>query len=128
YRSIDSATMETLGRYTVDGVDYLSYGYSIPYTMELSLASGLDRLATLKDLEVFGFEEVDHRIGKPELEWMAVNRSQLKVMCGLQEDKMFRMLEPNREKAELRGYMQMLSPDVVHASCTSPSMPIGWLV
>ncbi|KAG0298911.1 hypothetical protein BGZ96_004218 [Linnemannia gamsii] len=82
-------------------------------TMELSLASGLGRLEGLKDLEVFGFEGVDHRIGKPELEWMAVHWPKLKVMRGLQEDDV--PGEKYRaEKTVLREYMQMLRPDVKH--------------
>lgn len=92
---------------------YPSFGQPIAGTMELSLASGLGRLGTLKDLEVFGFEGVDHRIGKPELEWMAVNWPKLKVMRGLQEDGI--LGERYRaEKAVLREYMQMLRPDVKH--------------
>ncbi|KAF9540886.1 hypothetical protein EC957_003633 [Mortierella hygrophila] len=92
---------------------YPSFGEPIEGTMELSLVSGLGRLGTLKDLEVFGFEGVDHRIGKPELEWMAVYWPKLKVMRGLQEDDV-----PGEryrdEKAVLREYMQMLRPDVKH--------------
>lgn len=38
--------------------------------MELSLSSGLGRLATLKRIEVLGFEILNHRIGKAELDWM----------------------------------------------------------
>ncbi|KAG0058488.1 hypothetical protein BGZ90_004921 [Linnemannia elongata] len=90
-----------------------SFGQPIAGTMELSLASGLGCLGTLKDLEVFGFEGVDHRIGKPELEWMAINWPKLKVMRGLQEDDV-----PGEryraEKAALREYMQMLRPNVKH--------------
>ncbi|KAG0061194.1 hypothetical protein BGZ89_011670 [Linnemannia elongata] len=89
------------------------FGQPIAGTMELSLASGLGCLGTLKDLEVFGFEGVDHRIGKPELEWMAINWPKLKVMRGLQEDDV-----PGEryraEKAALREYMQMLRPNVKH--------------
>lgn len=92
---------------------YPSFGQPIAGTMELSLASGLGCLGTLKDLEVFGFEGVDHRIGKPELEWMAINWPRLKVMRGLQEDDV-----PGEryraEKAALREYMQMLRPNVKH--------------
>ncbi|KAK3840281.1 MAG: hypothetical protein JOS17DRAFT_13920 [Linnemannia elongata] len=92
---------------------YPSFGQPIAGTMELSLASGLGRLGTLKDLEVFGFEGVDHRIGKPELEWMATSWPKLKVMRGLQEDGIpgdtYRA-----EKAVLREYMQLLRPDVKH--------------
>ncbi|KAF9102288.1 hypothetical protein BGX29_004758 [Mortierella sp. GBA35] len=40
----------------VDGVTYVQYSGPIPQTLKLSLASGLDRLSSLKDLEVFGFE------------------------------------------------------------------------
>ncbi|KAG0377216.1 hypothetical protein BGX24_006494 [Mortierella sp. AD032] len=92
---------------------YSTLAQPIPTTMELSLASGLDRLAALKDLEVFGFEGVDHRIGKPELEWMAVNWPKLKVMRGVQEDNIPGE-EFRAEKKMLREYFQVLRPDVVH--------------
>jgi hypothetical protein len=42
-----------------------------PDTLELSLESGLGLLEALANLETIGFEGVDHRIGKLELEWMA---------------------------------------------------------
>ncbi|KAF8926676.1 hypothetical protein BGZ47_002586 [Haplosporangium gracile] len=42
-------------------------------TLELSLASELNRLTPLKDLEVFALQCVNHRIGKNELDWMAEN-------------------------------------------------------
>lgn len=51
--------------------------------MELSLASRLGRLETLKGLEVFEFEGVGHRIGNPELEWMAVNWPHIESHAGI---------------------------------------------
>ncbi|KAG0273198.1 hypothetical protein BGZ95_010984 [Linnemannia exigua] len=56
----------------------------IPDTLALSLASGLDRLLTLRKLEVFGFEGVNHRIDYEELRWMGSNWPRLRVMRGLQ--------------------------------------------
>ncbi|KAF8941478.1 hypothetical protein BGZ47_007369 [Haplosporangium gracile] len=92
---------------------YPTFAQPIAGTMKLSLASGLGRLETLKELEVFGFEGADHRIGKSELEWMAVHWPKLKVLRGLQEDDVpgekYRV-----EKAVLREHMQMLRPDVKH--------------
>ncbi|KAK3841499.1 MAG: hypothetical protein J3R72DRAFT_491393 [Linnemannia gamsii] len=53
---------------------YLRYERPITNTLELTLGSGgLERLAGLKRLEVFGFEGVDHRIGEKELSWMVEN-------------------------------------------------------
>lgn len=101
--------------YEVDGVEYLRYGGPIPNTLELSLESGLDRLSTLNDLEVFGFEGLDHRIGKAELEWMAVSWPRLKIMRGLQESK-FPYVEVDKHTKELREYFQTLRPEVVHAT------------
>ncbi|KAF9904862.1 hypothetical protein EC991_002292, partial [Linnemannia zychae] len=82
-------------------------------TMELSLASGLACLAPLKELEVFGFEGIDHRIETPELEWIATNWPKLKVMRGLQDDN----IPGDRYRARktiLREHFQVLRPDVVH--------------
>ncbi|KAG0282344.1 hypothetical protein BGZ96_000579 [Linnemannia gamsii] len=101
--------------YTVDGVEYLQYDGPIPNTLELSLESGLEQLAGLKDLEVFGFEGLDHRIGKAELDWMAVNWPRLKIMRGLHVDTMTHV-EYDVRRAELREYFQKLRPDVVHAT------------
>ncbi|KAF9541537.1 hypothetical protein EC957_002973 [Mortierella hygrophila] len=101
--------------YEVDGVEYLRYGDPIPNTLELSLESGLDRLSTLNDLELFGFEGLDHRIGKAELEWMAVSWPRLKIMRGLQESKL-PSVEVDKHTKELREYFQTLRPEVVHAT------------
>ncbi|KAG0379576.1 hypothetical protein BGX24_012611 [Mortierella sp. AD032] len=90
-------------------------------TLELSLASGLHRLAPLTKLEVFGFDGVNYRIGKPELEWMARSWLRLKVMRGLHasaEPRLARLFSP---RTVLREYMQTLRPDVVH----EPAFPLG---
>ncbi|KAF9125859.1 hypothetical protein BGW39_007099 [Mortierella sp. 14UC] len=99
--------------YEADGEMYLDYGSPIPDTLELSLASGLDRLRTLKDLEVFGFEGFDDWVGKPELEWMADHWPKLRELRGLLEEK-YHKIKYDERKAELREYMQTLRPDVVH--------------
>ncbi|KAF9924574.1 hypothetical protein FBU30_005492 [Linnemannia zychae] len=80
--------------------------------MELSLETGLDQLSDLVELEVFGFEGINHRIGKMEIKWIAAHWPRLRVMRGLQEDSLD-MLEPDYERAELRKYMQELRPYMV---------------
>ncbi|KAH7039332.1 hypothetical protein BKA57DRAFT_473480 [Linnemannia elongata] len=94
------------------------YDYGSPFadTLELSLDSGLDRLGALTDLEVFGFESLDHRIGRAELAWMGTHWPRLKVMRGIHEDrKVLRVKRPvDSYKEELRIYMQTLRSDVVH--------------
>ncbi|KAK3840273.1 MAG: hypothetical protein JOS17DRAFT_726624, partial [Linnemannia elongata] len=98
----------------VDGQEYLRYdGKPISNTLELSIASGLGRLATLTRLEVFGFEGIDHRIGRQELEWIATSWPRLKEMRGLHEDLLPRS-EPDRRRDELRRIMQGLRKDVWH--------------
>ncbi|KAF9366601.1 hypothetical protein BGX34_000069 [Mortierella sp. NVP85] len=84
-------------------------------TLELSLESGLDRLGALGNLEVFGFEAIDHRIEEKELEWMTKNWPKLKLLYGLGEDSLL-MIEPEERKTQLRKYMEMLRPDVKHGS------------
>ncbi|KAF9126180.1 hypothetical protein BGW39_006813 [Mortierella sp. 14UC] len=94
------------------------YDYGSPFldTLELSLESGLDRLGTLTKLEVFGFESVDHRIGKAELVWMASHWPRLKVVRGIHDDrKMLRVKRPlDSYKEGLRVFMQSLRGDVAH--------------
>ncbi|KAF9138121.1 hypothetical protein BG015_002480 [Linnemannia schmuckeri] len=97
-----------------DGKDCVRYEDPIRGTLDLTLETGLDRLSTLTRLEVFGFEGVDFRLGKPELEWMAVNWPQLKVLRGLQRDDSLPWIEADVNKAELRRYMQKLRPEVRH--------------
>ncbi|KAK3835680.1 MAG: hypothetical protein J3R72DRAFT_451065 [Linnemannia gamsii] len=94
------------------------YDFGSPFadTLELSLESGLDRLETLTKLEVFGFESLDHRIGKAELVWMASHWPRLKSMRGVHEDnRILRVKRPiDSYKEELRVFMQGLRSDVVH--------------
>ncbi|KAF9132667.1 hypothetical protein BGW39_011612 [Mortierella sp. 14UC] len=92
---------------------YLAEFGPVSGTLALTLESGLGRLATLENLEVFGFEGVDHRMGKAEIEWMARTWPLLKVLRGLQQDYPPR-IEYERRKNELRGFMEVLRPDVRH--------------
>ncbi|KAF9133574.1 hypothetical protein BGW39_009427 [Mortierella sp. 14UC] len=103
------------GNYLVDGRLYYQHFGPTLNTLELSLQSGLDRLKTLKKLQVFGFEGVDHRIGIDELTWMAENWPQLQVMHGIQapDEKDEYSLSCPKVK-ELREHMQRLRPLVKH--------------
>ncbi|KAF9929293.1 hypothetical protein FBU30_001723 [Linnemannia zychae] len=96
---------------------YLDYGGPHRETMRLTLNSGLDRLRSLVNLRVFGFEGVDHGIGEAELEWMAAHWPKLKVMRGLQEDTLPR-IRPDERKTELRLHMCKLRPNVRHEGTT----------
>ncbi|KAG0197336.1 hypothetical protein BGX33_000733, partial [Mortierella sp. NVP41] len=102
-----------------DGQTYYRYSGPIANTMEWSLESGLDRLVTLMNLEVFGFEGSDHRIGKAELDWMAASWPRLKTVTGLQIDKLPK-IEYDLKKAELREYMQRLRPGIKHTRLHIP--------
>ncbi|KAG0098321.1 hypothetical protein BGZ93_000463 [Podila epicladia] len=53
-------------------------------SLELSLASGLDRLAGLKSLRQIGVQEVDLCIGEEELEWMKEHWHRLESWIGLE--------------------------------------------
>ncbi|KAI9238445.1 MAG: hypothetical protein BYD32DRAFT_413760 [Podila humilis] len=108
-------TQDNGERYEVDGEEYVRYAGPTFDTLELSLASGLDRLGALKDLEMIGFECVNHRIRKRELEWMAKAWPKLKSMYGLDKERL-PMIEPDQERAALREYFRLLRPDVNHDS------------
>ncbi|KAI9238436.1 MAG: hypothetical protein BYD32DRAFT_460666 [Podila humilis] len=84
-------------------------------TLELSLASGLGRFGVLKNLEVFGFECMNHRIDRAELEWMAKSWPKLRLVFGLDKERLPKM-KHDLKRAELKGYLQELRPDVVHDS------------
>ena len=71
-------------------VQYYAGNGPIPNTLELSLKSGLDRLFTLRRLEVLDFAGVDHRMNEAELEWMVNNLPSLRVVGGLKEFTVFR--------------------------------------
>ncbi|KAF8931114.1 hypothetical protein BGZ47_000236 [Haplosporangium gracile] len=89
-----------------------SYDDPIPGTLEFSLASGLDLLSTLKNLEEFGFEGLDHRIGRLEIEWMAVNWPQLRVLRGVADDKTSGRAYA-KQKQLLREHMHPLRPKII---------------
>ncbi|KAF9987956.1 hypothetical protein BGZ75_010220 [Mortierella antarctica] len=86
---------------------FYEYGEPIADTMKLSRDSGLERLAGLKYLEIFGFEGTDHRVGKQELEWMADQWPNLRVMRGLAKDNLL-YLKYDTKKAALHEYMMSL--------------------
>ncbi|KAG0280235.1 hypothetical protein BGZ95_010834 [Linnemannia exigua] len=112
YRNIKYPTTS----YTVAGNEYRYYGDVIQDTMQLSLASGLDQLSTLENLEVFGFEGVDHEIDLLEIEWIAEHWPRLKVMRGLQKDDHLRYVKPDKFRRMLRRKMQSLRPSIRHES------------
>ncbi|KAG0348270.1 hypothetical protein BG005_011654 [Podila minutissima] len=102
----------------IEGSAHLQYDENSMFdTLELSLASGLDRLGALKNLEMIGFERVNHRIGRAELAWMAKSWPRLSLMYGLDQDLTYGV-EPDETRAELKEYFQQLRPDVVHAHGT----------
>ncbi|KAG0267223.1 hypothetical protein DFQ27_009004 [Actinomortierella ambigua] len=98
-----------------DGEEYLSYNGATFDTLELTLESGLGQLAALKDLEMFGFECLNHKIGRAELDWMAKSWPKLKLMYGLDSERLY-MIEKCKKRAALREYFQKIRPDVVHDS------------
>ncbi|KAG0339916.1 hypothetical protein BG000_001080 [Podila horticola] len=61
--------------------------------LEMSLASGLGMLATLKELRVLDVSRMAHRISGLELEWMQANWPKLETVHGL-FDNWYKILEP----------------------------------
>ncbi|KAG0376957.1 hypothetical protein BGX24_006964 [Mortierella sp. AD032] len=53
--------------------------------LEMTLESGLDELEGLKELEHLDIHHMDHRVGVPELEWMANNLPNLKYLHGVRD-------------------------------------------
>ncbi|KAG0342577.1 hypothetical protein BG005_002653 [Podila minutissima] len=51
--------------------------------LEMTLESGIDELADLKNLEVLDIHHMDHRAGVPELEWMVANLPRLQMLIGM---------------------------------------------
>ncbi|KAK3818212.1 MAG: hypothetical protein JOS17DRAFT_757369 [Linnemannia elongata] len=102
-------------------------GYSDPVkdTPELSLKSGLGLLWDLKELEVFGFEGFEHRIGTEELDWMAENWPRLRMLRGLQKDT-FHQIQFDEHKALLRKHLQKLRPEVEHESLGAYDVYAFW--
>ncbi|KAF9388562.1 hypothetical protein CPC16_006446 [Podila verticillata] len=97
------------------GEEYLHYDEPSFDILKLSLASGLDRLEALKNLEMIGFEGINYRIGKPELEWMAKAWPKLNLMYGLDKERLYQ-IEYSKERAALKAHFQQLRPNVVHDS------------
>ncbi|KAF9904863.1 hypothetical protein EC991_002293 [Linnemannia zychae] len=116
YESRYPWTYKSGEHYEKDGVGYLFYSGGKTFdTLELSLDSGLDRLGALKDLEMFGFECLNHRVGKKELDWMAKSWPKLNLMYGLDKERLMD-IEYDQERAALKIYFEELRPDVVHDS------------
>ncbi|KAF9386077.1 hypothetical protein CPC16_007723 [Podila verticillata] len=53
------------------------------YSLEMSMQSGLSELGPIKELRRLNVKLVNHRIGVPELEWMAENWPNLRSLDGL---------------------------------------------
>ncbi|KAF9082119.1 hypothetical protein BGX23_012792 [Mortierella sp. AD031] len=91
---------------TMDTHHHRASNIPVPDSLELSMASGLGHLETLRQLEVFGFNEVDHRIGENEMQWMGKHWS-LKTVFGFggcpvkgeQLDKSVLLLQQGMQKA-----------------------------
>jgi hypothetical protein len=83
----------------------------ISNVLELNLASGLDRLAGLKNLETFGFDGADHCIGEAELMWMVTHWPKLTSIRGLQVEDSDCPWSKLR-KMHLRSCMRSLRPDI----------------
>ncbi|KAG0366867.1 hypothetical protein BGX24_003507 [Mortierella sp. AD032] len=99
---------------------FLKYSTPIMDGLELSLASGLGQLASLKDLKVFGFEGHDHRIENAELEWIAGHWPKLTVLRGLHIDDSPSLAKMDLKTAEQRAYMQTLRPSLIHKAADLP--------
>ena len=98
----------------VDGRLYTDVSPPIRNSLVLTLVSGLNRLGTLKGLEVFGFESANHRIGTKDLAWMAASRPRLRIMRGFQEPRPILEFDDNVKVQMLKSYMEEIRPDVKH--------------
>ncbi|KAF9934283.1 hypothetical protein FBU30_002701 [Linnemannia zychae] len=98
-----------------DGKQYFRYNEVLPDTLYLRLDAGLQTLASLKKLELFGFESMDHRMGPDEIKWIARTFPMLKVVRGLAVHTHVGA-ERDPQMDALRELMQTLRPDIVHSS------------
>jgi hypothetical protein len=98
-----------------DGKMYFRYNDVLPDTLYLRLDTGLEQLASLVKLELFGFESMNHRMGPAEIEWIARTFPTLKEIRGL---AIHTQVGAERDPAmdALREQMQTLRPDIVHGS------------
>ncbi|KAG0348509.1 hypothetical protein BG004_005029, partial [Podila humilis] len=116
YENRDPWTYKSGMSYEVDGKDYLEYIEEPVFdTLELSLDSGLNQLGSLKNMEIFGFECINHRIGEVEVAWMAKSWPRLKTMRGLAKEELYD-IEPCKVRLALRTYMKRLRSDVEHTT------------
>ncbi|KAG0033189.1 hypothetical protein BGZ81_009160 [Podila clonocystis] len=58
----------------------------IDYSLDMTLSSGMDQLAELKNLEELNVCRLNHLIGELELEWMNTNWTKLQRVTGLFND------------------------------------------
>ncbi|KAF8942082.1 hypothetical protein BGZ47_006903 [Haplosporangium gracile] len=86
-----------------------------PQAFGSRLESVLGRLGALKNLEMFGFEYINHKIGKAELDWMAKSWPKLNLMYGLDQEGLY-MFEHAQDRAALIKYFTKLRSDVAHDS------------
>ncbi|KAG0379354.1 hypothetical protein BGX24_000770 [Mortierella sp. AD032] len=104
-----------------DRVLYVEYVGPTFDTLEMLLESGLDRLEALRDLEMIGFECINHQIGRAELDWMAKSWPKLRLMYGLDKERLYE-IEYDKHRAALRRYFKRLRPDVDHDSLFKESI------
>ncbi|KAG0278295.1 hypothetical protein BGZ95_004293 [Linnemannia exigua] len=98
-----------------DGKLYFRYNDVLPDTLYLRLDTGLGQLASLVNLELFGFESMNHRMTPAEIEWIARTFPTLKEMRGLAiHGQVGAERDPSMDA--LRELMQSLRPDIVHSS------------
>ncbi|KAF9929084.1 hypothetical protein FBU30_001870 [Linnemannia zychae] len=98
----------------INGRLYLTNSRPKEDCLELSLKSGLERLAPLRKLEEFGFEGLNHCIEEAELQWIAKSWPKLAVMSGIHGGGSLTLIKQDKRTGALRQYMQELRPDVVH--------------
>ncbi|KAG0306189.1 hypothetical protein BGZ97_000840 [Linnemannia gamsii] len=106
----------------VHGRIYLIDSSPIMDCLDLSLGSGLDQLASLVNLRVFGFEGLDHRIETAELRWFATHWPRLIIMRGLHIDESETLNKRDTKTTRQRQEMQALRPLVHHESATPTSV------
>ncbi|KAF9436948.1 hypothetical protein BGZ76_002451 [Entomortierella beljakovae] len=96
-----------------DGKMYIRYNNSPQDSISMRLDEGLDELASLTKLQYLGFENLEHHMGKEEIEWIAANLPSLKEMRGLLDGAQIGV-EPNYKNRELLALMKSLRSDITH--------------
>ncbi|KAF9436949.1 hypothetical protein BGZ76_002452 [Entomortierella beljakovae] len=103
----------------IDGNMYIRYCSSPEDSISMRLDDGLDELASLTKLQYLGFENLEHHMGKEEIEWIAANLPSLKEMRGLVDGAQIGV-EPNYKNAELLALMKSLRSDITHTRRYNP--------